>query len=120
LINHHFISYSSADAQDFAFKLYDSLIVGQSPIQAWLDKREIKPGRDWDEEISEAIKTCKSMIFVMTKDSVTPISICKNEWTTALRYKKPIIQYCLIKMQRCHFDSEVCSILISPLILQMV
>jgi hypothetical protein len=31
------------------------------------------------------------MVFVMTKDSVQPLSVCKDEWVRALRYKKPII-----------------------------
>jgi tetratricopeptide (TPR) repeat protein len=97
MTDHHFISYSSADSLDFAIKLCDTLIAGPPQIPAWLDKREIKPGRDWDEEIAEAIRTCKSLIFVMTKDSVMPQSVCKNEWTRALSYKKPVTPILLEK-----------------------
>jgi hypothetical protein len=38
---HHFISYSSADAQDFALRLCDMLAQGPPPIPVWRDKREI-------------------------------------------------------------------------------
>ena len=89
--NYNFISYSSVDALDFAFQLYDSLLAGPPSIPVWLDKRELKAGQDWDEQIVEAIRTCDSLIFLMTSDSVEPKSICKLEWTRALEYKKAIV-----------------------------
>jgi tetratricopeptide (TPR) repeat protein len=86
-----FISYSTVDGKDFAMKLADTLAAGPPAIPVWLDKRRIRPGEDWDEQIVEAIKTCKGMAFVMSADSVRPDSVCKNEWVRALRYKKPVI-----------------------------
>lgn len=86
----HFISYSSADALDFAIKLANALIIGPPSFPAWLDKRELRPGNDWDSQIAEAIKQCASMIFVMSRDSVEDESVCKQEWTRAFRYKKPV------------------------------
>jgi len=91
MANHHFISYSVADAPDFALKLCDELVAGPPAISAWLDKRDILPGQDWDKQIVEAIKTCHSLFLVMTKDSVEDESGCKNECTWAIKYKKPII-----------------------------
>jgi tetratricopeptide (TPR) repeat protein len=55
-----------------------------------LDTRDIRPGREWDEQIHEAIQTCKSLLFIATHDSVRS-NECKNEWARALKYKKPII-----------------------------
>src|SRR5262249_41429724 len=54
-------------------------------------RRDIKPGQDWDTEIEKAIRDCKSLLFVMSEDSVEDQSDCKNEWTRALRYKRPVI-----------------------------
>jgi len=99
--NHHFISYSSADALDFALKLTDALIVGPPPFAAWLDKRELRPGDDWDSQLAEAIKVCESLIFVMSRDSVEDGSVCKAEWTRAFRYKKPVTPL------RLHRDAEL-------------
>jgi len=51
----------------------------------------LQPGQEWDEQIIEAIRTCDSVLFVMTRDSVEPQSVCKQEWSRALAYKKSII-----------------------------
>ncbi|HLL71018.1 MAG TPA: tetratricopeptide repeat protein [Pyrinomonadaceae bacterium] len=98
---HHFISYSSVDAPDFALRLADSLQAGPPEIPVWLDQRALQPGPAWDEQLVEAIRTCDGVIFVMTRDSVNPNSVCKQEWTRALKYKKPIIP---IKL---HDDAEM-------------
>lgn len=90
MADHAFISYSRADAADFARQLADALDA-EGQIHAWLDTRDITPGFRWDDQTSHAIKTCKCMIFVMTKDSVASGSICQNEWTHALKYKKVIL-----------------------------
>jgi hypothetical protein len=91
MTNHHFISYSTKDAEEFALKLCDKLKVGPPSIPAWIDKRELKPGIEWDDQLVKAIKTCESFIFVMSKDSVRIGSICKAEWCRALKCKKPVI-----------------------------
>jgi tetratricopeptide (TPR) repeat protein len=88
---HHFISYSGADARDFAFRLHDALETGPPHVPAWLDKRDLKPGWNWDAQIEEAIRTCSSLLFVMSEDSVEDQSVCTSEWSRALRYKKPVV-----------------------------
>jgi len=100
-MGHHFISYSEVDAKDFVARLVDELMIGPPPINVWLDKRELRPGLDWDEQIFEGIKACESLLFVMSRDSVTPNSVCKKEWTCALKYNKPVIPL------RLHVDAEL-------------
>jgi tetratricopeptide (TPR) repeat protein len=97
----HFISYSSADGEGFALRLRDALEAGPPPTPVWLDRRDIQPGQDWDTEISEALKACLSLLFVMTRDSVEDASVCKREWTRALKYKKPIVPV------KLHADAEM-------------
>src|SRR4029434_219085 len=51
----------------------------------------LRPGEAGTEQIVEGIRTCESLVFLLTADSVHPNSVCKNEWTRALKYKKPVI-----------------------------
>jgi tetratricopeptide (TPR) repeat protein len=93
---HSFICYSSVDGLDFAQRLAAALEGGDPSFAVWFDKYEkergrLRPGEDWDEQVPEGIKTCESLLFLMTVDSVRSSSECKREWTYALKCKKPII-----------------------------
>lgn len=91
MVDRWFISYSTVDSKEFAWQLADELTVGPPQILVWLDQRDLRPAEDWDEQIVEALQTCKGLLFIMTRDSVQPNSVCKNEWVRALKYKKPIV-----------------------------
>ena len=93
---HSFICYSGADGLDFAQRLAGALEGGEPPCAVWFDKYEkergrLRPGEDWDEQVLEGIRTCESLLFLMSVDSVRANSECKREWTRALKYKKPKI-----------------------------
>jgi len=92
-MGHHFICYSEPyQALEFALSLADALAAGPPSFVIWIDKRNLlQYVGDWDVPIDEAIRTCDSLIFIMTPDSVEDQSVCKNEWVRALKYKKPIV-----------------------------
>ncbi len=91
MAEHYFISYSSADGKDFCAQLASGLKSALPPIKPWIDKEQLRPGIDWDEQLVEAIRDCKGLLFIMTRDSVHPKSVCKSEWFRAMKYKKPVI-----------------------------
>jgi tetratricopeptide (TPR) repeat protein len=88
---HYFVSYSRVDGTQFAGRLHNQLVGGRPSYPLWLDVQDAQPGADWDEQIAEAIQTCRGLLFVMTADSVQEHSVCKSEWVWALKYKKPVI-----------------------------
>src|SRR5664280_1844108 len=96
-----FLSYSRVDAGEFALRLADRLTGGPPSYPVWVDQRDLHPGEDWDEQIVEAIRACRAVLFVMTADSVGPESGCKPEWVRALKYKKPVIPL------RLHAEAEL-------------
>jgi tetratricopeptide (TPR) repeat protein len=96
-----FVSYSAVDAADFALSLADKLTAGPPSYHLWVDRRELQPGDDWDEQIVEAIRGCRGLLLVMTADSVRAGSVSKDEWVRALKYKKPVIPL------RLHAEAEL-------------
>ena len=88
---HFFVSYSAVDGADFVLSLADRLAAGPPSYRLWVDRRELRAGDDWDEQLVEAIRVCRGLLFVMTADSVRAGSVCKDEWVRALKYKKPVI-----------------------------
>ncbi len=86
-----FISHSSTDARGFAARLADALHDGHPPVPVWLDQRDIRRGIDFDLQIDDALKACRLVLYLMTPDSIIPTSICWQECTRALSYKKTVI-----------------------------
>jgi len=91
VVGHFFLSYSPADASEFALRLADAVSAGPPPYPVWVDQRDLRPGEDWDDQVVEALRSCQGVLFVMTEAGVEPDSPCKREWVQALKYKKPVI-----------------------------
>ncbi len=88
---HHFLSYSRTEGEAHASRLREALRAATPSFTVWMDCHDARPGQAWDVEIDDAIRTCTSLLFIMTADSVDSRSVCKKEWSRALSFKKPII-----------------------------
>src|SRR4051812_14475035 len=91
MLGRAFISYSSVDGRDLAFRLYDALCAKAPGNPPWLDKKELNLGYDWDDQLVEGIRSCSCLLFLLTTESVESKSVCKLEWSRALKYKKPVV-----------------------------
>ncbi len=89
LHGHHFICYAPTDGAEFALQLYDALRGAGEPV--WLDRRDAHEGQSGDAQVTEALQTCASLLFVATPDSVRNHAGCAAEWRLALKYKKPVV-----------------------------
>ena len=102
----YFICYSRRDGEEIALTLADQLAAGPPSIPVWLDRRNLQPSIDWDEQIVGALRGSAGILYVMTKDSVSPNSECKREWTRGLKYNKPIIPLLFHKEAEMPFRLE--------------
>jgi len=83
------ISYSQKDAEK-ARSLCEAL--ESRGVKCWVAFRDISPGTDWTDAISEAIETCDSMIVLFSKLIIdSKNSYTKNELLLAKKCKKNII-----------------------------
>src|SRR5258707_12951996 len=83
-----FVSYARGDGEPFATRLHDQLEANGFP--AWLDRRDIRPGENWDLAIDAGIRDSWGLLFVMTPSSVNSPN-CHDEWSRALSFKKPVL-----------------------------
>ena len=96
---HHFISYSHIDGQDFAVQL-DEALRTRARHRTFFDQTDAGLGRPWRRSLGEAIKTCASVLFVISRDSTAEQSVCLEEFELASRFAKPIV------LLRIHCDTE--------------
>ena len=52
----YFICYSRRDGEDIVLTLADQLAAGPPSIPVWLDRRNLQPGINWDEQIVAALR----------------------------------------------------------------
>ncbi|MBK9600922.1 MAG: hypothetical protein IPO36_03625 [Anaerolineales bacterium] len=85
---HCFISYSTADALEFARKLANELEGGEHPFTSLgLINEILTPARDWDDEIVDGF-VLQMHVVRDDRRQHREGSVCKDEWTWALKFKK--------------------------------
>jgi hypothetical protein len=99
----HFISYSRAEAANFALSLSMELAAGAPSFKTWLDTQDLKAAENYEDQIEEAISSCESFLFVISHDSVNPASPCRKELNYAIECKKHVIPILLHKDARTPF-----------------
>jgi len=70
-----FISYASKD-EALARKLAASL--DDAGLDAWYDKREILPGDNWAEKISQGLKESNAMVVLLTPQALQSDAVQNN------------------------------------------
>src|SRR5947209_6512772 len=82
-----FVSYARKDSN---FVLAEIKRLEEQHHKIWYDRKELQPGRDWDDEISKAIKACACFMVFVTEDAVISKNVGK-EIEAALKAEKPFI-----------------------------
>jgi hypothetical protein len=97
-----FISYAREDFEA-AKKIYADLHkAGFSP---WLDKKNLIPGQNWEQEIQDAISESRYFIALFSTTSVKKIGFLHHEFKFALdvfkRYPPGMIFYIPVRLDEC-------------------
>ena|SRR5215475_570559 len=70
-----FITYATKD-EALASKLASSL--EEAGLDAWYDKREILPGDNWAEKISQGLKESNAMVVLLTPSALESQTVQRN------------------------------------------
>jgi hypothetical protein len=101
----YFICYSRRDADNIALALADSAFAGPRTYPSGLTVANLQPSIDWDEQIASALRECAGVLYLMTGDSVSPNSECRENGPGA-RHNNPLFHSCSTRMPRCLFGSN--------------
>lgn len=76
----YFISYSAVEARPFAQQLCTDLEAGAPPFRAWFDRRDLRPGDDWDRQVADARRLTLTTLFadlakLLPPDAARPASM---------------------------------------------
>ena len=85
-----FLSYGRADAEELAERLEADLsLLG---FEVWRDRRKIRSGKEWDDEIEAGLRTSQLVVAVLTPHAVREESVCRDELAFArFACKLPIV-----------------------------
>ena len=85
--NFIFISYARTD-EAFAVKLARDL--RDKGVKVWIDQFDIYPGDKWDSEVQKALRSCGSIMVILSPTSVASDNV-QNEVAYAIKKKKTVI-----------------------------
>ena len=85
-----FLSYGRADAEELAVRLEADLsLLG---FEVWRDRRQIRSGREWDDQIEAGLRSSQLVVAVLTPHAVREESVCRDELAFArFACKLPIV-----------------------------
>ena len=85
-----FLSYGRADAEELAERLEADLsLLG---FEVWRDRRKIRSGKEWDDQIEAGLRTSQLVVAVLTPHAVREESVCRDELAFArFACKLPIV-----------------------------
>ena len=70
---------------------------GSPKHEVWMDKSEIKPGKDWREKITKGITPSDVVLAGLSKHSTQESSVCRNELTISIGVKGGNIKTILLE-----------------------
>ncbi len=82
-----FVSYAREDS-DFTMRLVADLKAREANV--WLDQLDIRPGRQWDNEVEEALTECGALLVILSPTSVDSRNVM-DEVGFALEEGKTVI-----------------------------
>jgi hypothetical protein len=83
----HFISYSRRDTE--FVDLLQRLLMSKG-YDIWIDRRGISAGQAWDKAIEVAIKSCETVLVVLSPEATESQNV-GDEWNLAMEENKRII-----------------------------
>ncbi|KPA12785.1 TIR protein [Candidatus Magnetomorum sp. HK-1] len=93
-----FISYARED-EKIALKMYNDL--KDRNIDAWIDKKNIKPGENWKNKIKQSIKKSSYFLALLSSNSTDKEGFIQNELKIALNLldEKPVSEIFIIPVR---------------------
>jgi hypothetical protein len=92
-----FISHSASDAE-VVEKLADCLT--KQGLRVWYDRRSLRAGEDWQQQIREAVNRSRICLFVLSRDAVSSRPHVSQEWATIQEslWRRPDLSLCSLRV----------------------
>ncbi len=99
-----FISYSRADSKEFVLELHDKLV--RQGLRVWVDRHDIPPAVDWQDQIEDGIERAHNFIFVIAPRAIES-KYCLQELASAVKLKKRIVPLLHVPVERDKRPAEL-------------